>query len=382
MGKTSMHLTDKAVAALTVPTGKSEIIVFDSDLPGFGIRLRAGGSRRFIFQYKHGSISRRLTFKESDAARARKTAEKIAARVTLGGDPQRDKAAAKSAASDTFGKVLERYLARPRGKRRDTTISELRRHLLVNLAPLHPIHLKDLTRRRVAEELSNITTERGPVQANRSRSNLIGYLNWCVGEGYTDVNVALGTNRNEEVARDRVLTAAEIKSIWHAAEGEIGDIVKLLLLTALRRDEIGDLRWSEVDLDRRVINIPASRMKNHRPHCVPLTDAAVAILAARRHQRELVFGRSGRGYSGWSSAKLRIDAVAQIEPWRLHDLRRSAATMMAGDCGVLPHVVEVALGHVSGFRRGPAGVYNRADYSSEHRAALESLERHILTVVS
>jgi integrase len=377
-----MRLTDKAVAALTVPDGKSEIIVFDQELAGFGVRLRRGGSRRFVYQYKVGGTNRRFTFKEADAARARRAAEQLAAKVTLGGDPQAEKATVHAAASDTFAKCLARYLARPQGKRRDTTIAEIRRHLLVNLAPLHPIHIKGITRRRVAEELSNITTERGPVQANRTRSNLIGFFGWAVGEGYLDINPALGTNRNEEVARDRVLTAAEIKAVWHAGEGEIGDITKLLLLTGLRRDEIGDLKWSEIDFEKRMINIPASRMKNHRPHTVPLCGTALTILERRPRKHEFVFGRSGRGYSGWSAAKIRLDAVSQIAPWRLHDLRRTVATLLSDECKVMPHIVECLLGHVSGFRKGPAGVYNLANYHDEKAAALATWEKYVLGVVS
>jgi integrase len=375
-----MRLTDKAVAALTVPAGRSEIIAFDSELPGFGIRLRQGGSRRFVFQYKIGGINRRITFREADVARARRAAEKFAAKVTLGGDPQEEKATTQAAAADTFKRCLDRYLARPQGKRRPTTIAEIRRHLLVNLAALHSLHIRKIERRRVAEELSNITTERGPVQANRTRSNLIGFFGWCIGEGYLDVNPALQTNKNEETARDRVLTESELKAVWHAAEGEIGDITKLLILTALRRDEVGDLKWSEIDFDKRIITIPASRMKNHREHIVPMSDAVVAILKARKQRHEFVFGRSGRGYSGWSSAKLRVDAVARIAPWRFHDLRRTTATMLGG-LGVLPHVVEAVLGHVS-FKRGVASVDNHHTYFAEKRAALEAWERHVLGLVS
>jgi integrase len=375
-----MRLTDKAVAALTVPADRSEIIVFDEMLPGFGIRIRKGGSRRYVYQYKIGDINRRFTFKEADVIRARRAAERLAAQVTLGADPALDKTTAHSAAGDTFKRCLERYLSRPQGRRRNTTIDAVRRHLLLNLQPIHHLHLKKIDRRRVAEELSRITAENGAVQANRTRTSLIGFLRWCVGEGYLDTNVAIQTNRNEETPRSRVLTDVEIGAVWQVGRGEIGDILKLLLLTALRRDEIGGLRWSEIDFDKRVINIPGSRMKNHRPHCIPLTDAAITILRSRPRVRECVFGLNGIGYSGWSQAKLRIDEAAQIAPWTFHDLRRTAATRMA-ELGVMPHVVEAVLGHVSGFRSGVAGVYNHATYEPEKRRALEVWEQHLLSSV-
>jgi integrase len=221
--------------------------------------------------------------------------------------------------------------------------------------------------------------ENGAVQANRTRTSLIQFLKWCIGEGYLDANVAMQTNRNEEIPRSRVLTDVEIRAVWQAGRGEIGDILKLLLLTALRRDEIGGLRWSEIDFDKRVINIPGSRMKNHRPHCIPLTDTAITILKSRPQVRECVFGLNGAGYSGWSQAKLRIDGAAPIAPWTFHDLRRTAATKM-NELGVMPHVVEAVLGHVSGFRSGVAGIYNHATYEPEKRKALEAWAEYIQNI--
>jgi integrase len=375
-----MRLTDKAVAALTVPADRSEIIVFDEMLPGFGIRIRKGGSRRYVYQYKIGDINRRFTFKEVDVIRARRAAERLAAQVTLGSDPAADKATSHAAAGDTFKRCLERYLARPQGKRRDTTMSLVRHHLLVNLAPLHHLHIKKIDRRRVAEELSRVTMESGPVQANRARTSLIQFLKWAIGEGYLDTNVALGTNRNDEVTRSRVLTDAEIRAVWHGATDQIGDILKLLLLTALRRDEVGGLRWDEIDIDKRTINLPPGRMKNHRPHTVPLSDAAVAILTKYKQTKETVFGLNGNGYRGWSEAKKRVDAAAPIAPWTFHDLRRTAATKM-NELGIAPHIVEAVLGHVSGFRSGVAGVYNHAQYEPEKRKALEIWEKHLGSVL-
>jgi hypothetical protein len=208
-----MNLTDTAVATLTVPDGKAEIIVFDDSLPGFGVRVRRGGSKRFIYQYKLSGTNRRVTFKEANVKRARAAAQILAAKVTLGTDPALEKEAAHDAAGDTVGKCLIRYLARPPGKRRPSTLREIRRHLEQNLQPLHKLHIKRLDRRRVADELARLTTEVGPVQSNRTRASLSRFFNWCIGEGYADVNVALQTNKNEEIARDRVLSERELKTL-------------------------------------------------------------------------------------------------------------------------------------------------------------------------
>jgi integrase len=115
--------------------------------------------------------------------------------------------------------------------------------------------------------------------------------------------------------------------------------------------------------------LPAARTKNRLEHDVPLSPAATVILTGtpRRAGRDLVFGEGVGGFSGWSLAKAALDKRLPIKPWRLHDLRRTAATRM-GDLGVLPHVIEAVLNHISGHKAGVAGIYNRATYAAEKRA--------------
>src|SRR5262245_2473887 len=304
-GDPQMRLTDATVAGLTVPLHRSEIIAFDDSLPGFGIRVSRGGSKRFVFQYKLNGTNRRLTFKEANVKRARAAAQIVAAKVTLGSDPALEKETAHDAAGDTFGKCLIRYLARPQGRRRERTLQEIRRHLERNLAPLHRLHIKKIDRRRVADELARLTAENGAVQANRTRSSLSAFLNWCIGEGYVDVNVAATTNKHEEIARSRVLSEPELRTIWHALPegGDYRDLIRLLILTGQRLREIANLSWREVDLDKATITLPPSRSKNHREHVVPLSAPALEILKGRaRAEREHVFGSGVGGFSGFSKA--------------------------------------------------------------------------------
>jgi integrase len=180
-----------------------------------------------------------------------------------------------------------------------------------------------------------------------------------------------------------VLSNVELGAVWRAAgPGDFGDIVRLLILTGQRRDEVGAMWWSELDLEAAVWTIPATRTKNSRAHTVPLSPAAVQILSARVRQvgREYVFGSRAGPFQGWSRAKAALDArVALTAPWRLHDLRRSLATGL-GDIGVLPHVVEALLNHLSGFRGGVAGTYNYAAYASEKRDALNRWADHVKQV--
>src|SRR5204862_6081622 len=111
---------------------------------------------------------------------------------------------------------LDRYLARPQGRRRPSTLREIKRHLERNLASLHRVHVKKLDRRRVADELARLTAESGPTQSNRTRASLSKFLNWCIGEGYVDINVALQTNKNEETPRSRILHDGELLILWNA----------------------------------------------------------------------------------------------------------------------------------------------------------------------
>jgi integrase len=379
-----MRLTDSVVAALKVPRNKSEIIAFDDSLPGFGVRVRSGGSRRFIYQYKLNGTNRRVTFKEANVKRARAAAQILAAKVTLGTDPALEKEAAHDAAGDTFRRCLDRYFARPQGKRRERTLQEIRRHLERNLAPLHRLHIKAIDRRRVADELVRLTLENGAVQSNRTRSSLSAFLNWCIGEGYIDVNVAAQTNKHEEVARNRVLSDAELRKVWHALpeQGDYRDLIRLLILTGQRLREIANLSWSEIDLDKATIALPPSRTKNHREHVVPLSAPALEILKGRaRNERELVFGTGGHGFSGFSKAKRELDEKTKLKaPWVVHDIRRSVATGLAKF--VQPHIVECVLGHVGGFKAGIASVYNLHAYEEEKRHALTLWCKRISELVS
>jgi integrase len=156
------------------------------------------------------------------------------------------------------------------------------------------------------------------------------------------------------------------------------------MLTGQRRDEIGALRWSEIDLSGEgVIHLPKERTKNRRPHMVPLSPAARAILATLREQagdREFVFGR-GQGFSGWSASKAALDAeLPKMTDWTLHDLRRTAATGMA-KLGVNLPVIERALNHISGSFDGIVGVYQRHDFNGERREALDKWAAHVIALV-
>jgi len=164
--------------------------------------------------------------------------------------------------------------------------------------------------------------------------------------------------------------------------------VKLLALTGCRREEIGGLRWAEVDLDRSLITLPPERTKNGKEHEIPLSSAGLEILRGRKLSagaREYVFGRAAGGFRAWSHSKRLLDQQLAangkaFSGWTLHDLRRTLSTRMH-DLGVAPHIVEACLNHQSGHKAGVAGVYNRARYTREKATALARWETYLLAVV-
>jgi integrase len=239
-------------------------------------------------------------------------------------------------------------------------------------APLHRLKLEEIDRRRVAVLLAEIETSRGPTARNRARTVLSAMFTWAIQEGLVDLNPVQGTAKAaENGSRERVLSQDELRTLWrNLGNDRFSEIVRLLLLTGQRRTEIGKLMWAEVDLARKMIVLPAERVKNGRDHTVPLSTQAVAILARqpRRNSSDFIFAE--RGFNDWDRCKQELDRRAGIADWRLHDLRRSAATYM-GELGVQPHHIEAVLNHYSGHRSGVAGIYQRAKYSDEMRSALQ-----------
>ena len=306
-----------------------------------------------MIQYKIGGKHRRMVLGAVgaiDAGKARATAKDLLAMVRLGRDPAGEKLEQRQKIGETFGALLPRFLARQRAKLKPRSLEETVRHLERHAKPLHARSIEQIDRRGLAVLLAGIAEKSGPSAANRVRASLSAYFAWLVREGMLDANPVIGTDRAVEVgAAFACLTDAELVEIWKAlGDDQYSAIVKLLVLTGARRDEIGSLHWSEVDLDGAVITLPPARTKNKRPHEIFLSPPALAVLEAqaRDPERDLVFGRGGRGWRGWSKSKAELDARIQVRDWTLHDFRRVLSTRLHETLGIQPHVIEALLGHV------------------------------------
>ena len=375
-----MKLTANLVKTAELERGKSEVILFDDDIPGFGLRLREGGSKNFVFQYKlggRGGKHRRMALGKATAvtiADARKTAEKLYARVRLGQDVATDKVEAQRQASETFKPSVDEFLEVLSERYRPRAFKEIERHLTKHAKPLHQMQVAKIAHRDIADLIVAVTKQ-GPVTANRLRTSLSTFFAWLIQRGRAPANPVINVEKNPEKSRDRVLAPAELRLIWNElGDDQYGAIVKLLTLTGQRASEIAGLCWSEIHGDDIVL--PAERTKNGRPHVLPSSEAAAAIIAQqpRREGRDLISATAPAPFSGWSNCRERLDerikranGGKQIPHWTPHDLRRTLAIISAADC---PNISSKSSPKGQGRRR-------RAWYrTARDRGGTQSRQRH------
>lgn len=420
------RFTKTVVARLACPAGSKEAFFWDTNLPGFGVRCHASGARRYVVQYRPKTGGqRRMSLGDPANVRleeAREQARALLARVRLGGDPQGAQKAARRHEKEALrvGELVNLYLAHAEKQLRPRSFKETERHLrgsdrAPHARPLHDRIATSVTRGDIVKLLSCIADASGGVTANRVRSSLSALWTWAMAEGLQEANPVSATRKvAKEESRERVLSDAEVTDIWAATNaGDDHDrIVRLLLLTGCRRDEVGRMHWSEIEND--LWTLPGERTKNGLPNELPLPALAIAQLPVRRvtpsptdptinRPRDAVFGEKETGFSGWSRCKARLDerirkrrveaftkangrAPAEDDiadtPWTLHDLRRTLVTRV-NDLGLAePHVIEALVNHRSGAaKRGVAGVYNRAAYRDQKHAALAAWADHVAGLV-
>jgi integrase len=388
-----MKFTTDAITTLRAPARKQDHIEWDSALPGFGVRLR-GKSKFWIVQYRVGPQQRRESLGDVRKVKlddARKIARHRFAQAELGIDPAAERAKARNAAAATkltLANIAARYLEAKRDTLRSSTYTRAARYFTVLFAPLKDQPIDSIQRAAVAARLQDISKAHGRGAAHGARANLSALFNWAIREGLCDANPVSHTNDPAAgiKPRERVLTDAELIAVWNAcADDDFGRIVRLLILTGCRREEIGGLRWSEIDFDAGVMTIPGERTKNHRALALTLPPVALDILrsAKRREGREYVFGNRGGSFSTWSYVTMALNAritAAEGKPlphWTLHDLRRTFRTGI-GKLGVRPDVAELCINHVKG---GVQAIYDKHKYEKEIKAALALWADHILAAI-
>ena len=404
-------LTDIAIKELirptNLPTTRRETP--DGKVAGLFFITQPSGATSWALRYRaNGGASRKLTlgsFPSLDLKAARRAAEEARGKIARGEDPAAANRASRAAAkaeregeTDLVENVVDKFVERyAKAQTRDWR--ETKRLLEKNaVSKWKGRQLSTITPPQIHDLLDEITDRGAPIGANRVLAQLKVLGVWAVERGIIEKSPFEGIKppaSERGRARERVLSDDELTIVWKAAYSigwPFGPIVRLLILTGARRDEVAQMEWREVDIDRAVWTLPASRSKNRREHTIPLSDTVLDVLRSlpRIDRSGFVFTTNARTpVSGFSKAKPALDrAMAElagerappIPAWVLHDLRRTVATNLQR-LGVRLEVTEAVLNHVSGSRAGIVGVYQKHDYAAEKRAALDAWARRLAAIV-
>ncbi|MGO9428341.1 tyrosine-type recombinase/integrase [Rhodoblastus sp.] len=406
-------LTAKALEALKPGATRRELP--DGHTRGLFYVLQTTGAASWAFRYRFAGKSKKLTlgpYPVLDLKTARQMAGEAAQALARGADPaaakQEAKVVARAAkdaaepARDLVEAVVATFVERYAKKQtRERSWRETERILTREVVEAwRGRRLSAIKRADVHDLLDKVVDRGAPIAANRLLAALRRMCSWSVERGLIDASPCEKIRAPaSEVTRDRTLADDEIRAAWAAFDGAgypFGPLAQLLLLTGQRLREVGEARWSEIDFETKTWTIPKERAKNGVAHEIPLAGDALRILEALprieagRGSAGFLFTTNGRTpISGFSRAKedfdktmlLALKAGEALEHWTLHDLRRTCASGMAG-LGIAPHVVEAALNHKSGSIKGVAAVYNRYNYQTEKRQALDAWARKLVAIVT
>jgi integrase len=302
-------------------------------------RKAADGSmlKSFVLRYRFGGASRKIKIGDlsKNVDQARKIAAKLFLQILSGIDPQAVKEAERlEAAKLTFAQAVEQYLAMKATDVRASSLRTMRLYLTGSsyFPTLHRKAIDGVTGVDVQSNLDRIAAEVSAASAGQARACLNGFYMWALRRPFgCEENPVLKTEAPKaETERTRALSSDELRQVWNACDdSDYGRIVRLLILTGCRREEIGGLRWSEINLEHGTLKIPAERSKNHREHTLPLPAMALNIIRdiLRRDGCDFLFG--SQGFKIWAHGKKRLLAsCGEMKEWRLHDLRHTLSTGM------------------------------------------------------
>jgi integrase len=410
----NLRLTDAAVSRIKAVPGK-RTEHFDAAEPGFALRVSGTPEKpvkSWIFLYRvKGELPlkpggrpplHRFTIGPYPAyglAEAREKAREARKLADRGIDPATERQAEAVAAQRrvrevcTLAAVVDEFMRRymEHGKRPHSPryIAETRRNFDNHvLGPCGDRDVKSINRRDVIELLDGIADSAGPVAANRVRAALSKLFNWSIQRSIVEANpVSLTERPGQETRRERALAGDEIKAVWSAAEKlgyPFGIFFSMALVTGQRRQEVAGMRWQDIDEAEGTWTLPGELTKAGRAHVVPLSPIAMEILTNCPKIGSYVFTTRGdRPISGYSKAKQDIDElIAQsgglLPAWTIHDLRRTAGTGL-GRLGISRFVISRVLNHADA---SVTGIYDRYEYITEKRNALELWGQHLASLIN
>jgi integrase len=388
-----MKLTWRKIEGLECPSGKKDALVFDEEQRGLAVRVTAGGGKTYLAQYTLAGRKRRVPLGAVAAISldaARKATAAILGEVAQGRDPaaariearrQAEREAAREAL--TLDELVRQWETLRLAERRESYAAEAVRALRFAFAKQMDRAAADLRRDTIVRVLDALMADgKAPMAARTAAYGRACYA-WAIRRGSLTVNPFVALPLAPVEKRERVLTDHELRAVWQATSGggAFNAIVRMLVLTGQRREEVAGMTWAELD-ELSTWTIPASRAKNGVAHVVPLSAPAQTLLrgVACQEGSDLVFPGLRGPFNGFGKAKAQLDEASGVAGWRLHDLRRTAATGLQR-LGVRLEVTEAVLNHVSGSRAGIVGIYQRHDYAVEKRAALDAWGAHVAAIV-
>ena len=415
----SNRLTAKTVENIRPGDARREVP--DGEVRGMYLVIQPSGAKSYVLRYRHAGKPRKLTIGpvEMGLGEARKLAASARVAIATGKDPAGEKTLGKAAVKEAAHEarrakrdVVEAVVAEfvdkhIRRNNKPSTGREYERLLEKEITtPWRGRRLADISRRDVNMLLDDIVARGAPIGANRILAILRKFCKWAVSREIIEHSPVDGVlARSTETPRDRVLDDHELRLVWLAADSlgwPFNAIVRLLILTGARRSEVAGMAWAEVDLEKKLWSLPASRAKNKRAHSLPLSAAAIDILKSLPHIENpngLIFPagftrqrtRGPVSVSGFSAPKVRLgraianlaeaDGSPPLAQFGFHDLRRSAASGMA-KLGVDLHVIERCLNHASGTFGGVLGIYQKHKFEDAMQRAMDAWGAHIERLVT
>jgi integrase len=369
-------LTDRQVAAIKPTTARVEYV--DEKVPGLALRVTPNGAKSWTVRYRHRGRLRRLTLGSASViplVQARERVRDLLHEASKGADPATEKQAGRKA--ETIGDLAALYIEKWAKLRKRSWKAD--DNLLRNkvLPTWQHRAIADITRQDVRGLVEDVAEAGAPIVANRVAALLSKMFAFALDRDLVQASPAIRIPRpGQEHARDRVLTEDELRSLWQEfdlLDKPMAAFYKLRLLTAQRGGEVMSMHWHDLDLSTAWWTIPAEVSKNKLAHRVPLSRTAVTLIEALRTaamNTVFVLGAASRTKGAGARGKRQQSEAAAtftVPDFRGHDLRRTAASMMAS--GGIPRLtISKILNHVE---RSITAVYDRHSYDAEKRAALD-----------
>lgn len=380
-----------AAGTLRDEAGNHVAMVNDSLIRGFSVRRLPSDRVQYVLRYMMAGQRRHMALGldgEITPEQAREMAGGHRAAVRNKRDPVAEERA-REAASESFEDMRAEYVEHVKAKGLRTW-TETERILKVYPRDWEKRPVYGITRADVATLLKRVRKDNGPVMAARVLAAVRSFFGWVEPQAADPAYVSPVTRGLAKkllappVKRDRVLTPSEIRKIWGALDSTepaiFGALVKMLFYTCTRRGEVASMEWSEIAGTQW--RIPASKYKTNRPVTVPLSEPAQTILRGLKRKGQYVFSTDGGAtcIAGWTKAKRELDRAAKVSSWRLHDIRRTARSLLT-EAGVPGDVGEACLGHVIGGG-GIRAVYDRYDFAKEKADALAKLADALAAILA